>query len=174
MIISDYTAKTKIQENKDYSKIMFLDIKNMESRTDIIKFGWGVELLNQLNLISKANKLHEDFNSVNKMNPSIIHDAINAVLNEKPFNDGQLKEFFALQKEKEAFFDVISKWHDTDHYSTPYEIDYFLLGMPIDKIQEANIAEQLHEDYFAINIDMCFKNMKIEDYIKKAKEIINR
>lgn len=173
MVLSVNAAEKILEEKKKISlhQMMFLDTKHMLYQIDTLKLGWGVEILNQINLISWANKLFNDLGSDQRMDESIFYEVIEAIWNETPFNNDQLIRYYELGAEIEQFLKDMMKFMETDCHYSPYELEYFLLGMPIEVIDDYSLRE-LSEGYGSINCDVRFRNMEINDFIKQAKGMI--
>ncbi|WP_209399810.1 hypothetical protein [Pseudozobellia sp. WGM2] len=169
------SAKKRLEGKDSYytSQVLFLNTEHLPYTIDQTKIGWGVEVLNQINMISMANKLFREVDSKRIIDSSILHEVLDSITNEEPFDDGQLTRYYELSRDLEKFFKIIEKWHDTDVYYFPFELDFFLFGLPLNIIDnEGNDFNKLCDDYSSINCDVRHGDLKVTDFIIKAKKLI--
>ena len=168
-------AGKQLLQNPIFSKFMVLDAGHLKFHEDKERFRMGLEILNTCSFFVMVNDILKESGSKKKFNTGILYQAIDHVLREEPFNDSQLKEYFQLWQEFESLTKMILKLYDPDNFYLDYEIDYILLGCSYGNqydAKKANIMEDISEQYGDINCDFRFKDMGIDAFIKKAREIL--
>jgi len=173
--------KAKTEAGKDllqyptYSKFMVLDAGHLKFHEDKERFRMAIEILNTCNFFVTVNDFLKGSGSKKEFKTGILYEAMQHVLKEEPFNDAQLKEYFIFWQEFESLTKLILKLYDMDSFYFDFDIDLILFGCSYSNQFDAkqdNLLEDVFEKYGEINCEVRFKNLEIDAFIKKAKEII--
>ena len=168
-------AGKNLLQHPTYSKFMVLDAGHLKFYEDKERFRMAIEILNTCNFFVMVNDFLKGSGSKKEFKTGILYEAIQHVLKEEPFNDAQLKEYFLLWQEFDSFSTLILKLYDADNFSLDYDIDFILFGCSYSNqfdAKQANCLEDVFEKYGDIKCEVRFKNLEIDPFIKKAKEII--
>ncbi|MEO8236385.1 MAG: hypothetical protein ABI549_13290 [Flavobacterium sp.] len=162
-------------EKREFNSFMVLDTTSVVYSDDHKVFGYSIEILNLIRVTFIANKMCLDFKSSFCIDTDIYHKAINNVLTYKSFSDSELENYFITEQKKEEFLKFSCSLFDIENnFYLPYEVDYILLGINIDLYNNLDEIkkEELHESYGDIACDVRLKQMKIKDFILKARELL--
>jgi len=153
---------------------MVLETKHIKY-SSILNFEQAIEILDLCNTVNSANKLYENAFSKEKINFSILYQAIQAILADEPFNDSQLVEYFKFFREYRKFTELMSDFSDIDEHFFYPQVDLHLLGfdLKIEKnIRFENIHTDLFDGYADLYEDMSNNSIEITDFIKAAKSLV--
>lgn len=163
-------------KTKGTDSFIVLDASSVLYGEETELFGYSIEILNSIRVISKANKMCADFKSDFRIDTEIYYKAMDAVLNNIPFSDIDLENYIKSEQKKEDFLTFSrSLAAIEEQFYLPYTIDLILLGLNIgthNKLDKFQI-DALHESYGDIAYEVRFKRMEIEDFISKAKKLLN-
>lgn len=175
MVLSNESALSRIKNisNSQIWDIMLLDVKHLPRNSDLLKLKWAIEILNNITMLLEANKLLAVLGADLKMDINILSKAIESIYSNTLFDNAQLTRFFELHQKIERFSTAMEYWHDMDRYFIPYQVEYFLLGMPFDLIDNDDINNALSDKYSYAIIDMGYGRMKVSDFIEQTKKMIS-
>ena len=174
MVLSREQVNRNISDIKEngYNYIV-LDIKNMYHYEDEVRFRYSIEILNLINTVHWANKLYEKAGSSNRIDTTIFYKSIDSNMTNKPFTNEELISYYNETIKIKNFYNILFKFQEIDVHP-PYESEFVLLGLTHEDYDTLNTREKenLHEWYGDVYCDVRFQNISVEDFIVKAKEII--
>jgi hypothetical protein len=168
-------AGKNLLQHPTYSKFMVLDAGHLKFHEDKERFRMAIEILNTCNFFVMVNEFLKGSSSKKEFKTGILYQAMQHVLKEEPFNDAQLKEYFLFWQEFESLTKLILKLYDTDSFLLDYQVDYILFGCSYSNqfdAKKANLMDDVNDKYGEINCEVRFKNIEIDAFIKKVKEIL--
>lgn len=168
-------AGKNLIQHPTYSKFMVLDAGHLKFQEDKQRFRMTVEILNTCNFFVMVNDFLKKSGSKKEYETGILYQAMQHVLTETPFSDAQLKEYFQLWQDFESLSKMVLKLYDTDSFYLDYDIDYILFGCSYSNqydAKQSKLMEDVNEKYGDLNAEVRFKNMEIDAFIKKSKEIL--
>ena len=168
-------AGKNLLQHPTYSKFMVLDAGHLKFHEDKERFRMAIEILNTCNFFVMVNDFLKGIGSKKEFKTGILYEAMQHVLKEEAFNDAQLKEYFLFWQEFESLTKLILKLYDMDNFSLDYDIDFILFGCSYSNqfdAKKANCLEDTFEKYGDIKYEVRSKDLEIDAFIKKAKEII--
>lgn len=178
MVLTDNQAEVTPKgflKQREYNSFVVLDSSSILYDNELKLFEYSIEILNLIRVALKANKMCVDFRSDFRINTGIYYKAMDSILNNIPFSDTELESFIESEQKKEDFLTFSRSLADIEReFYLPYEVDFILLGMNIDKYNDLNEEkkEALHESYGDIAFEVRFKKIGIPEFILKAKELL--
>ena len=160
---------------RDFNSFITLDSRGIQCDHGEKLFGYSIELLNSIRVISLANKMCSDFKSDFRIDTTIYHKAVDAILNNAPFSDSELENYFESEQKKEDFLKFSrSLATSEEEFYLPYEVDFLLLGINLDDFSQLNESQRdsLSTTYGEIWCDVRFKKMEIKNFILKARDLL--
>ncbi|MNQ93477.1 hypothetical protein D3C85_1089440 [compost metagenome] len=162
-------------EKREFNSFIVLDSSSISYGEEEEIFGYSIEILNLVRVVSKANKMCSDFKSDFRINTDIYYKAIDSILNNIPFSDAELESYIESEQKKEDFLTFSRSLADIENeFYLPYQVDFILLGMCIEAYTKLNEEEKeaLHESYNDMAHEVRFKKIGVRDYILKAKGLL--
>ena len=171
--IKDYETLLKLKGN--YCNHILLNTEHLIYSSDKEAFMIAIEVLNVINSVKFINDFYDKVGSKIKISTNILYKAIDAGFDNKPFTDEEIKEYFKEIKLIDNFFENIEKFTEFNAHNVPYELEFVLLGLSYenqDKLTEKQKIE-LFEEYGNINCNMRWGKIEINNFIDKAKILVN-
>ena len=174
VLTTDQFKERNIEIHHNPFNFMVLETKHIKFSSHL-NFEQAIEILDLCNTVNSANKLYEKTNPKEVINFSILYQAIQAILADKPFNDSQLVEYFKFFREYRKFTELMSDFSDIDEHCFYSQVDLHLLGfeLRIEKnIRSKDIHTDLFDGYADLFEDMSNNSIDITDFIKAAKSLV--
>lgn len=162
-------------EKREFNSFIVLDSSSISYGEEEEIFGYSIEILNLVRVVSKANKMCSDFKSDFRINTDIYYKAMDSILNNIPFSDAELESYIESEQKKEDFLTFSRSLADIENeFYLPYQVDFILLGMNIEAYAKLNEEkkEALHESYTDIAYEVRFKKIGVSDFVSKTKELL--
>ncbi len=163
-------------ENRKYNSFMVLDTSSIIYPDEKEVFGYSIEILNLIRVAKIANKMCASFKSDFQINTDIYYNVIDCVLGNHFFTNNDLIKYFETEQTKEEFLTFSKSLVDIEkEFYLPYEVDFILLGIDIESYFDLDQAkkEEISDKYGAIACEVRSKEIEIEDFIVKARDLMN-
>ena len=164
----------KTIEPSIFSNIVF-NHKHYERDEDVNALSRSIEVLDYINTIKWANKLHKDLGVKKEIKTGVIYKIMNLVMEGGvALNENEIKEYFAIEKEMSNFQSLIERFCHLDKH-VPIPIQLMLFGMTYENAEKVLTTREPGIDcdkYFNLFCDFLFGGKKIETFLKEAKETV--
>lgn len=178
LVVEQIPRKKEVAEEiakyPTWTQYMILDVEHMRKVEDRKVFKLAMEILGTCQFFTVTNSL---LKRTAPVDTSILYQAIEHVLNQKPFNEEQLKQWFNFWIEFEEVCTLLLRLYDTDRHYVSSDIDFMLFGFSYEEIEEARERDksgELFDSYLDLSGDMRFKKISIPDFISQAQELIQK
>lgn len=174
MILESKHVKEKIEDIKNETyKYLIADVEHILYEDDQERFGFSVEALNLINTINNANRLCENLGSEKKIDTDVLYKVIDAIMLEKSLSNSELKQYFELVIKLDEFYKSMDKYQAIDVH-IPFDAEFILLGLSQDELRclSASDKNNLNTSYGDLYIDLIRKRITVNEYILKAKDLI--
>lgn len=152
-----------------------LDISHIGYAEDRDRLDNSIYVLDYCNMIAWVNDFYNEMNINKRLNEVIMFDVLKSLYTGKAFNDKQLKDYFKLLRDFSELEGQIKKLNSHfEALNIPSEVEFMLLGLSNEDQKELGdtIVSNLNSDYVPVLVQMLTKEVALEDFIKKAKEMI--
>ena len=178
MLVVDYIPRKKeaaeeIVKRPNWTNYMILDLNNMNYDREL--FSFAIEILGTCNFFITVNKLFRETNSHKQVDTGILYQAIDYVLNNEPFTEGQLKQWFNFWVEFEKISDLLLKLYEVDQHYVSSDIDLIFLGLSYKEIKDVRGKDHhgiLSDKYTDLFADMRREKTDVDTFILQAREIV--
>lgn len=155
-------------------KFMVLDVEHIKYAYNTEKFKLAVEYLNFCNKLTWVNEILENTGSDSKIELSILFEAIQHILSDKPFSKGQLKTYYATKRQFEKISFILDNFTDLSENMYFPEVDLILLGVSL-KTQKKLIEEEIDliNEYSDMH-DKALQLDSLDEVLTRINETINK
>lgn len=174
-MVLDYSkAKELLSNIKHPSDYLVLDIKHFIYGEEREKLENSIKILNLINTILRANEVYEDIGVKTRIDPSILYEAVSAVMETKKFSKDQLERYYKCQQEVESYYMSIIKIIEMDIY-IPEEVEYILLGIEekVSKLERDNRCK-FSDDFCKLLCDLRFEGISTKKFIEEVNKRIEQ
>lgn len=155
---------------------LVLDSRHIKNQYNHRKFELAIELLNICNTVNWVNEIFAETDPDRQIEYDVLYKAIDHIIQDKPFNEDQIIEYYKVIREIEYCGKLLSNF--TDFYEEIWfpNIDLILLGFPLEEqeVLQEPISSQLFdfyaEEYDKLRVDIDPKDLS--DSIKNIKRTI--
>ncbi|WP_027064550.1 hypothetical protein [Maribacter sp. Hel_I_7] len=163
-------AKTIIDNPYNY---MVLETNRLKYGGQKEKFKSALEVLNFVDLADTINKTIEKLESPQRIKTDIFYTAIECIIENLGFHDAQFKQYLIELDKVYSYSQIFQNLAETDYYM-PFEVDYILLGMTPEELNNLSQDKlnEFSESYGDIWEEHNEKKITVDQYIGRAKLLI--
>lgn len=161
----------------NHHKFMVLDVENIKYTYNRKRFELAVEHLALCNSLNYIDEILEKTRSVERIDLSILFEALQHIQTDKPFNKTQLKKYFEAREQVEKITLIFESISDISEKLCFFEVDLILLGVSLSKqmdLEKEGLLTSLIDDYDAIINDAQKTGNYLEVQQKVGKALANR
>jgi len=174
VLTKDYFNRKEIIENPH--NFIVLDTKHILYRHHQLALELAIEVTNFINVLNWANEMYKNIGSTLQIDTSIMYEVFQATLEDKPFNEEQIKRYVKTMQDYEDFISYTGKFAELENVYSPSEVELMLLGYSLSMQSDLGKQEvvDLHERYGEFSGDIRFKKITVDQYIKGARSIFKK
>lgn len=152
-------------------KTVTINLEDYTHSSDSEIFVENIKLVHSINRLNQINKICKDIKSPFQANTNVVFKVMDSLLQDKPFTESELLEYFVAKKILEAFIDLTYKIIDYDNVYVSYESELHILGFLYSDFLKLESSKK--EEICTAYGDLLNKNFSIETFIKEAKNLIS-
>ncbi|MDR6969299.1 putative lipoic acid-binding regulatory protein [Flavobacterium arsenatis] len=138
-------------------------------------FGYTVEVLHSIHSLHRTNAIARQLNSNFSLQADILYEAIQHLLDAKPFSNQQLVRYFTIQQTMEEFHRTLEDSVQASlEVHLPYAVDFMLLGGSTTTYASLSVQSRvnLHQQYETLYWELIQKDRTVEQFISVAQKIL--
>lgn len=140
-----------------------------------IIFGHTVEVLHCIHSLHRTNAIAKEINSSFSLDADILYQAIQHLLDVRPFSNAQLLVYFETQQSLEEFHRTLEDdLQVTFEAHLPYAVDFLLLGMEAVHYAEMGAEQRtrLHQHYETLLWELLQKELALSEFVSSAQNLV--
>lgn len=138
-------------------------------------FSQTVEVLHSIHSLHRTNAIAKQLNSNCNLQADILYEAIQHLLDAKPFSNHQLARYFTTQQTMEEFHRTLEDSVQASlEVHLPYAVDFMLLGLNATTYAGLDVESRtnLHQQYETLYWELLQKDRTVEDFINVAQKLL--
>lgn len=177
MKILDFRSEKNIHEDRieDYIYTLydksFIVIENDLSDDNLdINLDIALSLINATTILQKINRTLANLELPNEMDQNILFEVLTSVLRADNVTVEQLKRYFKLIADVEAYADKFNYLNADNPIEINYDVDLYLVGMQ-HLLQSERYADKL-ENFFNLRYLLISNEIDYSEFMKSLRELI--